>query len=291
MTTDLHRRGLIGGGLAALSGPALARPALALSFSRPMLADVLTLRSEPRFAGAISSLRLRGMEYVDAADHGRLFQSAIHFDSLGECLNPTQGGASSDGRQGSSRLLASEVTSDVFAVTTRMAYWLRPGQSCTLPEVGTSRARNRTRLSDVTLDVAHRFAVLAAANAVLADVRYTTATAHFSAVVEALTVYTPPALERLYVFNAAGGLAPTEPAAEQPRPYVLATADGAHAIALFSPTGAQPALFGGFSYGVVGKLNAVFRPDGPYPAGPHEYRLAWAVGTLDEVRRAVVACA
>jgi hypothetical protein len=255
-----------------------------------MLGDTLVLRSDPRFAGAISSLTFRGMEYVDAADHGRLFQSAIHFDGLGECLNPTQAGSSSDEGKSTSRLTRALIRQDVFAVSTRMAYWLRPKQTCTLPGRGAVRAANTDRLSDVTVDVIHAFGALPAPNAVSSLAQYTTTWLHQSAVVEAFTIYMPAVFNWIYAWEG-GRFTRVEAATEQSRPYALATADGAHAIAMFSPRGVAPARFGASSYGQVGKLNAVFRPKGRMLPGAHVFRAGWAVGTLDEVAAALAACA
>ncbi len=251
--------------------------------------EALTLCGEPRFAGAVSSMSFRGVEYVDRADHGRLFQSACHFDNWGECLNPTQGGASSDRRRGTSRLLRSDPAPGVWSTSTRMAYWLRPGQLCEL-QGRRVPAANRERLSDVVVDVEHRWGALSALNAALSTVALTTTTSHSSAVVEALTIYLPPAFSQLSVWDGAR-LQPAEPAAERPQPYALSTADGLHAFALFTPRGTASARFGGFQYGLVGKLNAVFRPAGDYPAGSHIYTLGWAIGSLVEVQAALARCA
>lgn len=288
-SAPFDRRTVLGGGLALAAGcPALAkeRP---LTLTRALPGGELTLSGAPKFAGAVSSLKYRGMEYVDAADHGRLFQTAIHFDGLGECLNPTQGGSSSDKRRSTSRLLHALTTADVYAVSTRMAYWLRPGQICTLPERGRVQTANITRRSEVTVDVAHGFGGLPAPAAASSLIRFTSPNLHETAVVEALTIYTPAVFNTFHRYEA-GAFTRAEAAAEQPAPYALATGDGAHAVALFSPRGLEPARFGAFTYGGVGKLNAVFRPAGRFIPGAHTFRLAWTVGTLDEVAATIAAC-
>ena len=55
-------------------------PNKSLSLTHMIGADALTIRSEPKFAGAISSLTYRGQEYVNSTDHGRLMQGAIAYD-------------------------------------------------------------------------------------------------------------------------------------------------------------------------------------------------------------------
>ena len=249
--------------------------------------DVLTLRSEPWFAGALSSVRFRGVEFLDSADHGRLLQCAIAFGGLGECLNPTQAGASRDkpGHGTTSRLLWAEATPERYVTATRMAYWKRPGQSCQPPGGGYQFAANETAASEVVYAQQHRPGYRGYANAVEAVVTFTTAEEQPSAVVEVITAYTPPSFDRFYVFrNGRLSLDTTveQTPGEQPHPVVLATADGSSALGLLSLDGGTPG-YGRFTYGVTNKINLVQRPYGPYAAGAHSYRLAWIVGTRAEV--------
>ncbi|MGH9808323.1 MAG: hypothetical protein ACRD9W_13880, partial [Terriglobia bacterium] len=82
-----------------------------------------------RSAGAIESLQWGGTEFIDANDHGRDLQSAVSFDGLTECDNPTEAGASRDGPEASSSLLLKASASDnILRTQSQMAYWLRPGQ-------------------------------------------------------------------------------------------------------------------------------------------------------------------
>ena len=249
--------------------------------------DVLSLRSEPWFAGALSSIRFRGVEFLDSADHGRLLQGAISFQGLGECLNPTQAGASRDrpGHGTTSRLLWAEATPERYVTATRMAYWKRPGQGCQPPGGGYQFAANETAASEVIYAQQHRPGYRGYANAVEATVTFTTAENQPSAVVEVITAYTPAAFDRFYVFRN-GRLVPDAAVAqapgEQPHPVVLATADGASAIGLLSLDARTPG-YGRFAFGVTNKINVVQRPYGSYPAGAHAYRIAWIIGTRDEV--------
>ena len=254
--------------------------------------DLLSLRSEPWFAGAVSSIRFRGVEYVDAADHGRLLQGAIAFDAQLECLNPTLAGASSDARRRTtSRRLFAEAGDGTYASVTRMAYWLRPAQRCTWPDGRKPAAVNRTRLSDVVYSQRHTFGWAGVPNAVLAEIAYTTGVERRSAVVEALTLYSTDAFVAFHRFDPATGRLTADavdPMAgtEGPLPVVVSTADGEHAFGLLS-------LDPGASYGRsvpagVAKINLVYRPPGPYRAGEHRYRAVWAIGTREEVRAALV---
>jgi hypothetical protein len=78
------------------------------------------------FAGAISSLIWNGKEFVNIHDHGRQIQTAVQFDGFAECNNPTEAGASADGKkkQSTSKLINfSKKTSSAFYAKTQMAYW------------------------------------------------------------------------------------------------------------------------------------------------------------------------
>src|SRR5262249_59749765 len=58
---------------------------------------VVMVTATGRAAGAIESLQWGDTEFLDAHDHGRDLQSAVSFDGLTECDNPTEAGASRDG--------------------------------------------------------------------------------------------------------------------------------------------------------------------------------------------------
>ena len=294
MPRPLHpsRRALLGG-LTAVAGSVAGGGVLraqnrGLALDAALGGEPVSLRSERRFAGAISSLRYRGVEYVDANDHGRLFQGAVQFGGLGECFNPTLAGASRDRSRSTSRLLDAEVGGDLWATTTQMAYWNRPGDVCTTPRGLRRRPANRVRLSDVLYTQRHRFGALAAANAVEAEIAVSLASPAERVVIEALTIYTPALFDTVHRLND-GGLALDEVVAtspgERPEPRILSTADGTHAVSLISLQG--PAGHGRWRFATSSKLNLVFRPSGSLPPGHHRFRCAWAIGTREEVAAAL----
>ena len=272
---------------ACASVPA-ATPTLEARWS--VASEPLIVRSEPGFAGAVSSIRFRGTEFLDSADHGRLLQGAISFEGLGECDNPTLAGASSDPRgRSTSRLLAAAAGPDRWATVTRMAYWLRPGQNCTAADGVRRPAANRTALSDVlyqqTLTPGW-----GAPNAVHAAIAITTERTRSRAVVEVLTAYVPPSFSAAYLFNGerlVSDEAASPRSGEQDRPAVLATADGRSAIGLLSLAGEAPPRYGRVLLPEVGKLNIAHRPAQAYAAGPHPYRCALIIGSLQEVETAL----
>jgi hypothetical protein len=250
--------------------------------------DQLTISSEPKFAGAISSLTFRGQQYINSADHGRLMQGAIAYNDRFECLNPTQAGGSRDrenrGGRSTSQRLASFVSRDGFLeVTTRMAFWLRPGMKCTIPQQGRVPVDNKTRLSDDIYKIKHQFGLNGRPNVVGMTISYDIKAAYQSAVVEALTIYTPPAFDTFHAVDLATGtltLEPTLTPDERNEPLVLSTADGAHAIAFVSLM--PGATYARFRFPDTNKISLVYR-DRDGITGLNHYSAAWVIGTRDEV--------
>jgi hypothetical protein len=256
--------------------------------SRKIGDDTLTMRSEAKFAGAISSLIFRGQEYVNSADHGRLMQGAIAYNDRFECLNPTQAGGSRDrrntGQRSSSKRGRSYVSleNNMF-ITTRMAYWLRPGMTCQIPGSGRAPVENRTRLSNDIYSIEHRFELNGHPGLVMANISYDIKDAYRSAVVEALTIYTPPVFDTFHALNPATGeitLEPTATPGETTSPVILSTADGEHAIAFISLQ--KGATYARFRFPDTNKISLVYRDEDGI-TGTNNYLAAWAIGTRDEV--------
>jgi hypothetical protein len=273
--------------------PDEARPALLVETT--LAGATLRIEGAAQFAGAISSLRHRGMEYVNSADHGRLFQGAIAYDARYECLNPTQAGGSRDrlnlARRSSSRLLEAQVIGDGFAVTTRMAWWLRPGMSCDVPGEGRAPVENTGRTSDTIYTARHRFGALPADNAVAVSIRYDSPRAWRSAVVEAMTLYAPPVFDTFHSLDLATGtltLEPTLSPDERAPPIVVSTADGAHAFAFVSRT--PGATYGRWRFSDTSKISLAYRPPPPF-TGQFACEAAWVIGTRDQVVAGVRAVA
>ena len=120
---------------------------------------------------------------------------------------------------------------------------------------------------------------------------------HTFAQFEALTGYMPAEFAKFYAFDAATGKldALDDGPGEQSRPVVLATADGKFAMGISSPD--QPAEGFAAGYGrfrfepeKVVKWNCVFRVRDAkgIKAGDYSYRMFVPVGTLEDVRSALV---
>lgn len=254
-------------------------------------------RTDRRFASAIVSLTYRGREYVNADDNGREIQSAVSFDDMGECYNPTEAGSKHDrGRGTSSRVLGLRRSAGVLEASTRMAFWLRPGEDYRhrehphcgrLPNV--VRAQNATVLSDYIL---HKYVATGFArrrNVIEYRVAFDVPRPHEHATFEAVTGYLPADFTRHLLVNLdSGSVTATEGHGEQRQPVIIATPDGLHAMGVYSPELPEGGLgYGRFRFpGVTNKWNCVFRARRVLP-GRYCYRCFIAVGTVDEVSGAI----
>jgi hypothetical protein len=268
----------------------------------------IVIRTTSRLAGAIDSLTWRGREFIDSHDHGRQLQSASNWDVGGdlhaETFNPTEAGCERDGAgpTSTSRLLWLLADGRDLQTVSRMAFWLRPGQ-----QSGGHPARNTVALSNhllqkhVRLGADHLDPPLAG-HAIRYDVTFTVPAGegHRRGVFEVLTGYMPAAFRRFHALTRDGHLEPlTDGPGEQPLPVILATEGGEHAMGAWSPavarTTGRPATYGRFWFERerVSKWNAVIRETAPDGAelepGTHAHRVWVAVGTLEDVRRTLVA--
>jgi len=268
----------------------------------------IVIRTTSRLAGAIDSLTWGGREFIDSHDHGRQLQSASNWDVGGdlhaETFNPTEAGCERDGAgpESTSRLLWLLAGGRDLQTVNRMAFWLRPGQ-----QSGGHPARNDVALSNhllqkhVRLGADHLDPRLGG-HAIRYDVTFTVPAGegHRQGVFEVLTGYMPAAFRRFHGLGGDGRLEPlTDGPGEQELPVIVATADGGHAMGAWSPavsrTTGVPATYGRFWFERerVSKWNSVIRETSPsgteLEPGAYAYRVWVAVGTLDDVRRTLVA--
>lgn len=97
------------------------KPALVL------IKDPISIKLDRDYGGAITSLSYQGREFVNIDDHGREIQSAVSFDNLGECYNPTEAGRYGDTDKSTSVVLEAQVTPTSLHTLTDAAFWLWPG--------------------------------------------------------------------------------------------------------------------------------------------------------------------
>ncbi|MCZ4222898.1 hypothetical protein [Pedobacter rhodius] len=96
----------------------------------------ITISASSRWGSAISSLKWKSLEFIDAMDHGRLLQSACQFydyiNSWGpECYNPTEAGNDSDGGgEGSStQIISMQANANQMTTSCNMAFYCPPGST------------------------------------------------------------------------------------------------------------------------------------------------------------------
>ena len=265
-------------------------------------ASEIVITTTARTAGAIHSLTWGGKEFVDSFDHGRQIQSASNFDGgqkfVPEVFNPTEAGSMADGRgaTSTSKLLEIGAKENQLVSLNRMAFWLKPGEK----SFG-NPARNAVALSDhylakrVTIghgDLPHaieyRVTFLVPGNE-----------KHTLAQFEAVTGYMPAAFGTFLRFYAKEGvLKPlTDGPGEQADPVVFATADGKHALGVYSPDqpskGFAQAGYGRFRFAAekVVKWNCVFRVRNAagVAGGPYPFRCFLVVGTTKDCETTLAA--
>ncbi|MGN6727828.1 MAG: hypothetical protein ACTHLZ_18055 [Tepidisphaeraceae bacterium] len=259
----------------------------------------IVIRTTDRLAGAIDSLTWNGHEFINSSDHGRQLQSAAFFAEttgklpISEVFNPTEAGSRDDGAgpHSSSRLLSIKAAGNTLQTTSRMAFWLSPGETSSgQSAINTSVLSNHRLTKTVRIgyeDLPH-----------VIDYRVTFTVPqderHTFAQFEALTGYMPPEFSRAWSLDAATGrlIVPAKPHGESSDPVILATPDGHYAMGCFSPDQPSPGFphagYGHFSFdrAKVVKWNVVFREKNPQGlrSGDRTFRLFVAVGTLDDVR-------
>jgi len=264
----------------------------------------VVITTTDRLAGAIHSLTWNNKEFVDSFDHGRQLQSAASFDCASdtefwaECYNPTEAGSRADGtgEKSSSKLLQLTADGAGFKSTTQMAFWLAPGE----------KSFDKPALNDKVLSrhlVSKRVHIgyKRLANVIEYEVTFTVPEGerHRYAQFEALTGYMPLEFARFWKFEPGTGKLRElgDGPGEQERPVVFATEGGTFAMGIFSPDqpspGYEKAGYGRFRFKdeKVVKWNCVFRVRSPKGIAPGEYRFRQfvAVGTLEDVRRTLVA--
>jgi hypothetical protein len=274
--------------------PAPPEPAFGDSTIRARAgASEIVLTTTARCAGAVHSLTWGGKEFVDSFDHGRQIQSASNFDCgkafVPEVFNPTEAGSLADGAgpKSTSKLLELSAKGNQLTTLSRMAFWLKPGEKSE-----GNPARNAVALSDHYLAKRVTIGYKSFAHAIEYRVTFLVPNGekHTLAQFEAVTGYMPAEFGTFLAFDPkAEKLEPlSDGPGEQARPVVLATADGKHAMGVYSPELPSPG-FAGAGYGrfrfapeKVVKWNCVFRlrnKEG-VPGGEYQYRCFVVVGSV-----------
>lgn len=259
----------------------------------------IVITTTSRLAGAIHSVTWGGKEFIDSHDHGRQLQSACSFDCgiakgfWAEAYNPTEAGSRADGagKKSSSRLLSMSARGSQLQSTTRMAFWLAPGEKSS-----GHPALNKQVLSEHLLTKRVRIGYKDWPHAIEYEVDFHVPKGekHTYAQFEALTGYMPEGFRHFWKYERSSGtLKPLDDGpGEQECPVVLATPNGQHAMGVYSPDqpskGYEKAGYGRFRFRAqkVVKWNCVFRLRDAQgvPAGKHSFRVFVVVGNLEDVR-------
>jgi hypothetical protein len=277
--------------------------AKAVAIEKQVNGALLKISADPqRFAGAITSLTYRGVEYVDNFDHGRQIQSAFQLDGLGECLNPTEAGSKADAAQprSTSKILTSSASGNELRTSTQAAFWLAPGEQygrrC-LPGRAEQRAQNRRPLSDYVISRRVSFDQ-AIPNLVRFDMKFSFPVAHRSAGVEALTAYLPRQFDTFHSFDPQSRILTRlhtgDAGAMTMQPVIISTADGKNALGVISRDiarrGFDRSYYAYFRMGGAGaatKWSCVFNETHIARGAELRYSCPVAVGTIAEVVEAM----
>ena len=260
----------------------------------------IVIRTTDRLAGAIDSLTWNGREFIDSTDHGRQLQSASNFDAgsplSAETFNPTEAGSRHDGAgpTSSSRLLHLVARDRQLQTTNQMAFWLAPREKS-----DGHLAKNSAILSDHLLTKRVQIGYGKLAHAIQYDVTFSLPVVErqHHAVFEAVTGYLPAEFEVFWKLNAQAGTLERldDGPGEQSHPVIMATANGTHAMGIFSPDqpsrGYEQVGYGRFRFPneKVVKWNCVFRRDDSngLTAGEYSFRNFVVVGDLNTVKETI----
>jgi hypothetical protein len=268
---------------------------------RKVLGSPLRVTVSPRTAGAVSSITWRGKEFLNAFDHGRELQSALSFDGLGECYNPTEAGSEHDGTgdTSSSKLLRVRARGRLLETETDMAFWLAPGQA--YPQGCGERkqfvaAYNRGIRDGYIARKRVTLGLPGVENAIEYWVEFAIPYQHENGTYELATAYMPPEFTSIFSFDPATGKVETlsDGPGEQGLPLILATPDKQFAMGILSPD--PKASYGRFKFlnhpGEPGwdtvKWNCVFRLRDVRPSEWQNHCYI-VLGTVDEVARGMAA--
>jgi hypothetical protein len=262
-----------------------------MTLTVPMLDSQVVLQTEAKFGGAVTSLIFRGKEHIDRSDHGRLLQSASSFDGLGECYNPTEGGASRLSKnQEASVVKAASMEGNQLRTTAAMAFFLAPGRA--YPKGCGSKkylkqAVNETETSNHILEKQLTVGIPNFPNVIEHKVIFQVPDNFSHGIFEASTGYLPKEFSDAVYYDPKQNkeVHSDKSQGEQALPVILFTADKRYAMGVYSPELPQKGLkvgYGRSTFPGGNKWNCVFRENKVKP-GPYEYRCMVVLGTLEEV--------
>lgn len=290
--------------------------------SQPVVADerivgrsngdtIVVTASGERFAGAISSLTYRGVQYIDTSDHGREMQSAIQLDGWGECLNPNEAGSYADGDGPASSSILESISSknNVLTSQTRPAFWLAPGEVRKLPcnphldapHDKVRVAQNRSRVSGFRFSRRTSFRGDSIPGLIDVEVEWYVPSDFHSSNTEASTAYLPPDFDVFMTYERSSRTlrrvtATSADTIDQHtrHPVIISQADGRHAMGAFAPdlmNGTKNGYMAYFYFGEdahpTAKWSCVFGELNIHRGDVYKYSCPIAIGSVDEVLSAI----
>ena len=212
----------IGGGWPPPPPPPPAAPQYSLNAT--FNGKQVVVGANARFGGAIYTIKMDGLEYLDSSDHGRELQTAWQLNGQGEANNPTEAGSAANGAgsTSSTAILAAAVAGTTLTTRVRPAFWYPYQGKVT---------------SDDSLEKTVMLGHNGRNNILVHDIgMYLSSPYNTSMAVEGLTAYMPQAFSRLFLLDRAtkattevlpAGLIPSTSLA-----VLAATSDLSRAIAL-----------------------------------------------------------
>jgi hypothetical protein len=244
----------------------------------------LVIGTSARFAGAVSSVELGSVQFCNASDHGRCFQSDMLLDGLGIAKNPTEAGSEHDGggSTSSSHLLffKQPVVNNLSSIN-QAAYW---------------KAWNGHVLSPDRITKTITIGALGRPHLVKWAVKFTLAEDHSSSLFEVLTGYMPPTFGHWQTLDGSPLVSNPSPEAwlrytSQPLLCCINPVTGSALGFYCSPVrgGIKPAPWAPpvYTFGTRAndctKWNA-WNNVSPAPTGDYSYTMWLAMGTIASVR-------
>lgn len=234
------------------------------------------LKTDNKRGGAVTSIMYHGTELINTNDNGRLLQSAVSYDNLGEACNPTQGGDITNKPTSKIEMHYTDKADYKILSISEMAYWWSDGRlQCT---------RQNNHLSVETSIISP--------HTILSNVTYTVPANYSHATFEALTGYLNH-VEHSIFFDPATQISTDTGTfiGEQSLPVIHHDFSGILAVGVFSP--ALPQNWHGamvgygrffYTFDPVKKFNCVFREDNLKKDEVRTFQCMTVVGTLDEVK-------
>lgn len=255
--------------------------------------------TEARYGGAISGLWHNGKQFINNSDHGRQIQTAWSLNGLGECFNPTEGGAASDHskKTSSSQILSFEVGPGEIKSSSHPAYWLTQGQSSSACPKDFSSSLEQIR-TDQVFKKHIQLGYQSDPELIAFDISIESPREFESIQVEALTAYLTPDFNVFEYLGENGELItqplkinandPTFKEFSQLSPVVISTSDQKHALGVIGgDTLYSFSTYYGFQFGPASngtsKWSVVYR-NHDVKAETLSYKVFVFVGTRESVK-------